>query len=198
MDERGFYLTTAIPYVNAKPHIGHAQECVIADVLHRYHEIMGNRVFFVSGPDENALKCVQAAEREGLGVAEFLDKYSSLFRDFFRHMRVKIDVFRRGSDQSQHWPGVQRLWRRCVRSGDIYKKKYIGLYCVGCESFKTETDLINGLCPDHSVAPERIAEENYFFRLSRYRKRLEHLIVSGKLTIVPEKRKREILSFLRP
>jgi methionyl-tRNA synthetase len=192
-----FFLTTAIPYVNAHPHVGHALEYVMADVVHRYRELMGDTVFFVSGADENALKNVQAAEKVGIEPAAFLDKYAKVFRDFYTLLGVNLDAYRRGTDQAQHWPGVQALWKLAEANGDIYKKKYTGLYCVGCESFKTEADLIEGKCPDHNKAPEQIEEENYFFKLSRYQDQLIKLIESDTLTIMPEKRKNEVLSFIK-
>lgn len=192
-----FFLTTAIPYVNANPHCGHALEYVMADVIHRYHQIVGDEVFFVSGADENALKNVQAAEKVGMEPAEFLDKYAKVFQDFYELLEVNLDEFRRGTDQIHHWPGVQELWKLADKSGDIYKKKYKGLYCVGCESFKTEDDLVDGKCPDHNKEPEVVEEENYFFRLSKYQDKLIKLIESDELKIVPDKRKNEILSFIK-
>lgn len=197
MERKKFYLTTAIPYVNAKPHMGHALEYAVADSIHRYHELVGDDVYFVSGADENALKNVLAAEKAGVKPTEFLRKNSDIYRGFYRLMGVKLDAFRRGTDQRLHWPGVQWLWKLCDAAGDIYKKKYSGLYCVGCESFKTEKDLVEGKCPDHDIEPELVEEENYFLRLSKYQEALEKLIVSDTLKIFPEKRKKEILSFIR-
>lgn len=192
-----FYATTAIPYVNAKPHIGHALEYVIADSIVRTRKIIGDDVFFVSGADENAVKNVLSAEKEGLEPARFLDKYSKIFEEFYKLLGVELDEFRRGTDSGKHWPGVQKLWRLANNNGDIYKKKYSGLYCVGCESFKVEKDLVNGKCPDHNTKPELVEEENYFFRLSKYQVHLEKLISSDELLIRPEKRKNEVLSFIR-
>ena len=192
-----FFLTTAIPYVNANPHAGHALEYVMADVIHRYRELQGNEVFFVSGADENALKNVQAAEKIGMKPDKFLDKYAKVFQDFYKLLEVDLDEFRRGTDQVHHWPGVQELWKLADKNGDIYKKKYKGLYCVGCESFKVEKDLVDGKCLDHNKEPEIVEEENYFFRLSSYQDKLIELIESDTLKIVPEKRKNEILSFIK-
>lgn len=192
-----FYLTTAIPYVNAKPHIGHALEYVIADAIHRYHEQIGQNVYFVSGADENALKNVQAAEKEGIEVQNFLDKNSKIFEDFYKLLNVNLDVFRRGTDRQKHWPGVQKLWEAAYKNGDIYKKRYKGLYCVGCESFKTPKDLVAGRCPDHDRKPEIIEEENYFFKLNKYQDTLLKLIESDKYKIYPESRKKEVVSFIK-
>ena len=122
MVKKKFYLTTAIPYVNAQPHIGHALEYVIADVIHRYQEIIGKKVYFVSGADENALKNIQAAKKAGKPVQKFLDENSKNFADFYKLLEVDLDEFRRGTDRIHHWPGVQKLWELANRAGDIYKK----------------------------------------------------------------------------
>jgi methionyl-tRNA synthetase len=191
-----YYLTTAIPYVNARPHVGHALEYVVADAIHRYYEEKGYDTRLVSGADENALKNVQAAESAGEKVQKFLDKHSQIFEEFYRKLGVNLDEFRRGSDQNLHWPGVQKLWELADKAGDIYKKKYKGLYCVGCEAFKTEKELADGKCPDHDAKPQVVEEENYFFRLSKYEKELKNLIETGQYEIIPEKRKNEVLSFI--
>lgn len=194
-----FYLTTAIPYVNAKPHIGHALEYIQADVIRRYYqEKLGKEnVFLVSGADENALKNVQAADKAGMEVQEFLDKNSNVFRKFYQDLGVELDEFRRGTDKKKHWPGVQKLWDLCQKNSDIYKKSYKGLYCVGCEQFYLPKDLVGGKCPNHLKEPEEVEEKNYFFKLSKYQDVLEKLIVSGELKIIPVQRKNEILNFIR-
>ena len=135
MTKKKLYLTTAIPYVNAAPHIGHALEYVIADAIHRYFEFKGLDVRIVSGADENALKNVQAAEKERVPVQNFLDKNSRIFADFYKVLGVNLDEFRRGTDQKYHWPGVQKLWKLADATGDLYKKKYKRLYCVGRQLF---------------------------------------------------------------
>jgi methionyl-tRNA synthetase len=119
------YVTTAIPYVNGKPHIGHALEYFQADVVRRYKDIKGFETLLLSGADENALKNVQAAEKEGTPIKEFLDRNSEVFRIAYARLGVKLDVFQRGSDEKKHYPGVQKLWELCNKSGDIYKKSYI-------------------------------------------------------------------------
>lgn len=191
------YLTTAIPYVNAKPHVGHALEYVIADAFRRYYQLSGYQTRLVSGADENALKNVRAAEKAGMETQAFLDKHAQIFKEFYDLLNVELDEFRRGTDKEKHWPGVQKLWTLAEQNGDIYTKKYSGLYCVGCESFKAEKDLVDGKCPDHGVEPEFVEEENYFFKLSNYQEKLENLISSGELKIFPQKRENEILSFIR-
>lgn len=197
MVKKKYYLTTAIPYVNAKPHIGHALEYVVADAIHRYYEIVGHNVRITSGADENALKNVQAAEKVGLEPVRYLDKYSKIYADFYKLLEVEVDEFRRGTDKKLHWPGVQKLWKLAGKNGDIYKKKYKGYYCVGCASFKTEKDLVDGKCPDHDKKPDLVEEENYFFKLSKYQNKLLKLIESDEFKIIPEKRKNEVVSFIK-
>jgi len=192
-----FYVTTAIPYVNGKPHIGHALEYFQADTVRAYHELLGDKTLLLSGADENALKNVQAAEKEGVPVQEFLDKSSEVWRKAYEKLGVHLDVFQRGSDTEKHWPGVQKLWALCEKNGDIYKKSYSGLYCVGCESFKVEKELVNSLCPEHQKKPEVVQEENYFFKLSKYQEELITLIDSNELHIIPDNKKQEALSFIK-
>lgn len=191
-----FYATTAIPYVNGKPHIGHALEYVQADVITRYHRLIGDESLLLSGSDENGLKIVQAAEAQGLSPQELSDQNTKLFQAFAKKLNVKVDVWRRGSDQKYHWPGVVELWQKGQEAGDIYKKMYRGLYCVGCEDFYLPKDLVDGKCPEHLKEPEAVEEENYFFRLSKYEKKLKELITSGELRVVPEERRNEILALI--
>ncbi|MBI2621119.1 MAG: methionine--tRNA ligase [Candidatus Levybacteria bacterium] len=192
-----FYITTAIPYVNGRPHIGHTLEYFQADAIKKYRQLLGDETLLLSGADENALKNVQAAEKEGLPIKEFLDKYSKIWKDTYGIVGVKLDVFQRGSDEEKHWPGVQKLWKLCEESGDIYKKSYQGLYCVGCEAFKLESELVDGLCSIHRTKPEEISEENYFFRLSKYQEKLIKLIESNTLQIIPSNKRAEALSFIK-
>ncbi len=192
-----FYITTAIPYVNGRPHIGHALEYFQADTIRNYHKLLGEETLLLSGADENALKNVQTAEAEGVPTQELLDRNSKIFEESYAKLGVKLDVFERGSDATHHFPGVQKLWELCDKNGDIYKKSYTGLYCVGCESFKTEKELIDGKCPEHQKAPEKVTEENYFFKLSNYQEKLLKLIESDELKIVPISKRNEILSFIK-
>jgi len=192
-----FFVTTAIPYVNGLPHVGHSLEYFQADTVRNYYQIKGYNTLLLSGADENALKNVQAAEKEGLPTQEFLDRNSKIWHDTYDFLGVHLDVFQRGSDQNKHWPGVQKLWKLCEQSGDIYKKEYQGLYCIGCESFKTDTELIDGLCPIHHTKPESIKEENYFFKLSKYQQQLIDLIESNQLKVIPENKRQESLSFIK-
>lgn len=197
MQKQTYHITTAIPYVNAKPHLGHVLEWFQADAIAEYHKLLGKEVSFTSGADENSLKNVQAAEKEGLETQAFLDKYSEIFEQAYAQFGIGLTNFRRGSDQELHWPGVQQLWEKCYQAGDIYTKRYQGLYCVGCESFYTEADLVNGRCPEHAnTEPELVEEENYFFKLSKYEKQIRALIESNELLIVSDQFKNEMLGFI--
>ncbi|HEX6543744.1 MAG TPA: class I tRNA ligase family protein, partial [Ktedonobacterales bacterium] len=192
-----WYVSTTIPYVNAKPHIGMALEYVVTDALARYHRRVGEDVYFLTGTDENALKNVQTAEREGVPVAELVERNSARFRELAETLETSFDDFIRTSADPRHIPGVHKLWEACARNGDIYRRTYRGLYCVGCELFYREDELIDGLCPIHLIPAEEVEEENYFFRLSRYGDQLEQLIASDTLRVIPETRKNEVLSFIR-
>jgi methionyl-tRNA synthetase len=190
-------VTTAIPYVNGKPHIGFAQETILTDSLARYHRLKGEDVWFLTGTDENALKNVQAAEQEGIPTRELVERNAAHFYDLRTVLNLSFNDFIRTSAEPRHRAGVEKLWKACDQNGDIYKKAYRGLYCVGCEQFYTESELVNGLCPEHLTVPTLVEEENYFFRLSRYADRLQELIASDQLQILPPKRKNEVLSFIR-
>jgi len=194
-----FYITAAIPYVNAKPHIGHVLEFVQVDVLKRYHQLSGENSISLSGGDENALKNVQAAEKAGRPLKEFIDENTESFRLLAINLNAEFDVWQKGSDQEHHFKSSQKLWELCNNNGDIYKKKYSGLYCVGCEQFYEKEELNeNGECFEHPGKKlDLVEEENYFFKLSKYQDQLQKLIESEKLQIVPEYRKREILSFVK-
>jgi len=191
-----YYLTTAIPYVNAAPHIGHALEFVQADVIARYRRARGDDVRLTTGADENSLKNVQAAEAKGIATAVLCEENAVLFRKMADVLGLSYTNFVRTSASPEHRRGVQQIWELCNKSGDIYKKNYKGLYCVGCEAFYEEHELVDGLCPEHKRAPEVVEEENYFFRLSKYQKRIEEMITSGQLRIIPESRMKEVLQFI--
>ena len=194
MKAEKFYITTAIPYVNAPPNIGHALEFVQTDIIRRFYDLLGYETCLLTGADENSLKNVRAAEALKISTQELCDRNSQLFRNLAEKINLKYDVFFRSSNKDKHWPGAQEVWKRCVDSGDIYKKEYEGLYCVGCEGFYTTNELVNGLCPEHKTKPEEVKEANYFFRLSKYQDKLLHLIESGELMIYPESRKNEVLA----
>jgi methionyl-tRNA synthetase len=192
-----YYITTSIPYVNAQPHIGHALEDVQADALARYGRLCGRDVWFLTGTDENSLKNVRAAEREGIPTQELVGRNAAQFYALRDSLGLSFDDFIRTSADARHRAGVHKLWLACARSGDIYRRAYRGLYCVGCEQFYAEAELDAGLCPEHLVVPELVEEENYFFRLSRYAGQLRELIESDRLRVVPATRKNEILACIR-
>jgi methionyl-tRNA synthetase len=195
--KRRFYITTAIPYVNGDPHLGHALEFVQADVLARHRRLRGDNVRFLSGTDDNALKNVDAALTAGLPVAEFVAEKAQRFVDLAEPLQLSNDDFIRTSTDPRHHPGVERLWRACAEAGDLYQRDYEGLYCVGCEAFVLPDYLADGRCPEHEEAPELIVERNWFFRLSRYQEALLGAIESRRLRIEPEHRRKEVLAFIR-
>lgn len=199
IDTKGFYVTTAIPYVNAPPHIGHTLEFVQADIIARYKKIKGERVLLLTGADENSLKNVRAAEKLNITTQELVDRNTTLFKELADNIEISYDRFARSSIKAkdEHWPGVQKIWGLLDANGDIYKKKYSGLYCVACEQFYKESELVNGLCPEHGTKPELVEEENYFFRISKYQQQLEKLITSGELEIKPSHRKNEVLEIIK-
>lgn len=193
-----FYITNSIPYVNAQPHIGHALEFVQSDVINRYHRSLGDDVLYLCGSDENAIKNVQAAEKAGKDIQEFIDENALSFEELAEKLNITFDVFQKGSSPS-HYTASQKLWELCDKNGDIYKKSYKGLYCIGCEEFKSPSDLNeNGECPEHPGKKlEEVEEENYFFRLSNYQDKLLELVESGEYEITPTFRKNEIISFIK-
>ncbi len=197
--KKKFYITSAIPYVNAAPHIGHAQEFVYADTIRRYHALLGEDVTYLCGADENALKIVQAAEKAKQDPQAFTDVHQNEFLAVAKKLNIQFDVWQRGTDKTHHTPSSQKLWELCAKKGDIYKKSYEGLYCVGCESFYTPDELDgNGECFEHPGKKlEKVSEENYFFRLSNYQSFLLTLIEQNELLIYPEIRKNEMISFIK-
>jgi methionyl-tRNA synthetase len=190
------YITTTVPYVNASPHVGHALELVQADVLARFWRQHGGRVRFQAGTDDNSLKNVLAAQAAGEGVREFVDRNAVAFLALAPALSLTVDDFIRTSRDLRHRPGVERFWRACAAAGDLYRKRYEGLYCVGCEQFYSPAELRAGRCPEHDTEPQRVAEENWFFRLSRYGDRLRAAITSGELRIEPAGRRNEVLAFI--
>ncbi|MCU7725319.1 methionine--tRNA ligase [Actinoplanes sp. KI2] len=192
-----FYITTAIPYVNAAPHLGHALELVQADVLARHRRLRGQPTRFLTGTDDNALKNVAAARAAGVDVGTFVDGNAARFAALRDPLALSFDDFIRTSVDRRHAAGVTRLWRACAATGDFYRRRYEGLYCAGCEQFYPEAELTGGLCPEHRAAPEPVAEENWFFRLSRYTGRLLDLLETGQIRVEPAARRNEVLAFVR-
>jgi len=193
MAKKKFYITTAIDYVNSFPHAGHALEKIQADVIARFHRLLGEDVFFLTGTDENSLKNIRAAEEERISVKKLVDRNAKKFYELKKVLNLSFDDFIRTTEE-RHLKGAQKLWQVCEK--DIYKKSYKGLYCIGCEEFYKEKELVNGLCPEHKVKPELIEEENYFFRLSKYQNQLKEIIEKDELKIIPETRRNEVLSFI--
>ncbi len=192
-----FYITTAIAYVNSHPHIGHSLEVIQADALARYMRASGYDVFFGTGTDEHGDKIARAAAQSGQTTARFVNEISGIFKSMRKTFNLSYDAFIRTSNKKEHWLGAYKLWAELVKKGDIYKKEYDGLYCVGCEKFLTDKDLVEGECPLHKKKPEKISEENYFFKLAKYERKIEQAIVSDKIKIIPETRKNEVLAFVR-
>jgi methionyl-tRNA synthetase len=182
--------------VNARPHVGHALEFALADAYARWQRQQGRDVYFLSGSDENSLKNVQAAEREGIPTQQLVDKYVESFEAMIQGMHVSNDDFIRTSVDERHLAGARKIWEAMAAAGDVYTKTYRGLYCVGCEQFYTEDELVDGRCPDHGTVPDVVEEENYFFRLSRYGERLREAIEADELKIFPNHRRNEVLRFI--
>ncbi|MCA9834833.1 MAG: methionine--tRNA ligase [Thermomicrobiales bacterium] len=195
--ESTYYVMTSIPYVNGRPHIGFALEAVQGDVLVRHHRLKGEKSRYLSGSDENALTVVQAAEVQGAELEEMVAANAEAFRAIQIPLDVRYDDFIRTSTDPRHFPGAQKLWRKMDAAGDIYKRHYQGNYCIKCERFYREEELVDGTCPIHGTAPEAVDEENYFFALSKYQDKLIELIESNTLLVQPEHRREEMLSFIR-
>lgn len=192
-----FYITTSIAYTNAPPHIGFALELMQADSVARYNRSLGRDVWFLTGTDEHGSKIARKAKEMDKDPQEFCDDIVADFKALTDDLNISNDDFIRTTDKEKHWPGVIKLWETMRDSGDIYEKEYEGLYCVGCEAFVKEKDLVEGKCPYHHKVPELVKEKNYFFRLSRYSDRITKALEDGTLDIVPSTRRNEVLSFVK-
>ncbi len=191
-----FYITTPIYYVNDKPHIGHAYTTIAADVLARYHRLLGKEVFFLTGTDEHAQKNVEAAAKVGQSdVKKYVDQMSAVWRETWTAMGLTIDRFIR-TTEADHKKGVEQFWQLSKASGDIYEGEYHGLYCIGCEEYKKEDDLVDCKCPLHNRLPEELAEKNYFFRLTKYRQAILDHIDANPEFIQPTSRRNEVRSYV--
>jgi len=186
-----FFLTTAIAYVNAKPHVGFALELIYADVLARYHRLAGDEVAFLTGTDEHGQKIVRRADEAGKTLREFTDEISQTYRTLAKRLDISNTDFIRTTEE-RHKRSVAEFWKRVAANGYIYKKKYSGLYCIGCEEFKPEKSLVDGKCPDHQIVPEYIEEENYFFALTAFEERLKALYAERPDFVVPEHKFNEV------
>jgi methionyl-tRNA synthetase len=191
-----FYVTTPIYYVNAEPHIGHAYTTIVADVMNRFHILRGMETFFLTGTDEHGDKIAIAAQKGGQSPQEYVDRISKMFRDLWPTLDIKNDHFIRTTDP-EHIKVVQDILNLVNDNGDIYFAEYEGLYCVECERFYTERELVDGKCPDHQTTPKVIKEANYFFRMSKYQDWLIAHIKEHPDFIRPERYRNEALSFLK-
>ncbi len=189
-----FYITTPVYYVNASPHIGHTYTTVAADVLARYHRMIGDKTFFLTGADEHGAKIEEVARAAGKEPQEFTDEVAASFQLAWGELNISNDNFIRTSNP-EHKKAVQKALQFMYDKGDIYLGKYESLYCKGCEQYLSEKDLVGGLCPDHKIKPEMMSEESYMFKLSKYQEELLAKIKSDELEILPIERKNEVVSF---
>lgn len=191
------YITTTLPYVNSDPHIGFALEIVQADALARAWRLSGEEIFFSTGTDEHGQKILQAAQKAGQGVQAYVDHYAAEFEKLKGALAISNDAFIRTTNP-HHVLAAQEMWRRCEKAGDIYKKSYTGLYCVGCEAYKTEKEVSeDGHCLIHTnLLLEEIVEENYFFRLSKYQDRLLAYLEKPE-SVIPDWRRQEAINFVK-
>ena len=193
---KSFYITTTLPYVNAEPHIGFALEIVTADVIARYHRLIGDKVVFNTGTDEHGQKIYQKALDQSKTPKEYVDEYAQKFARLKKALNLSYTHFIRTTDK-HHQKAAQEFWRRCATNGDIYKARYKTKYCVGCELEKTDSELVDGRCPLHPDKELEIREEeNYFFRFSKYQDKLLKLYQGNPEFVKPEKKLKEIKTFV--
>lgn len=178
------YVTTAIPYVNSRPHVGFALEAVLADAIARGFRTLEEPVRFLSGTDDNSLSNVAAAGREGIHVRELVERNGQVFRDLAGALHLSYDDFIATSSDPRHEPAVRRVWRSVEQAGDLYQRHYRGLYCVSCELFYADSELVDGLCPEHRTTPSLVDEENYFFKLSQHQEALSQGL--RRVRFIPE------------
>ena len=199
MNDREFplFLSTAIPYVNAAPHVGHALELLIGDALARHHRQRGRDVWFTGGTDDHSAKNARAAELRGISTQQLVSEHGATFQRLHAALGVELNAYVHTSSDPRHAAAVLALWRCCQDAGDLYTKAYEGLYCSGCEAFLQETDLREGHCPAHRVRPDWVSETNWFFRLSRYQGQLLAALESGALRVAPLERRNEVLGFVQ-
>lgn len=190
-----FYITTTIYYVNDKPHIGHALTTISADVIARFYRGRGVATFFLTGTDEHGAKIAQAAEAAGQTPQQFADEVSAKFSLTWDNLGIEPNDFIR-TTESRHKKAVEVFLNKLKDSGQVYEGEYEGLYCLGHEAFIKESDLVDGLCPDHKTEPQKLKEKNWFFKLSAYGPQLASKIESGEFIVDPQIRKNEVLSFI--
>jgi methionyl-tRNA synthetase len=191
------FLSTAIPYVNAAPHVGHALELLVADALARHYRQRQRAVLLTGGTDDHSLKNARAAAARGISTQALVTEHGDQFRRLAQVLGVTLDDYLHTSRDARHAPAVCALWARCSARGDLYTKEYVGRYCLGCEAFVQDDDLVEGQCPAHPGLLEEVRERNWFFRLSRYQERLLQALTSHELRILPAEREREVLSFVQ-
>jgi len=197
MDKNKFYITTPIYYVNDEPHVGHALSTVCADIIARYQRSLGKEVFFLTGTDEYGAKVLLKAKSEGKEPQQFVDSVAKEFEKAWKLLNVSNDIFIRTTDP-RHKKNVEEFINKVYQKGDIYKSEYEGYYCIGCEEFKVERDLIEGHCPVHR--PEQTVfqrEENYFFKLTKYATQVLEILENDEYQILPKQKKHEIVTKLR-
>ena len=196
MSANTYSITTAIDYVNAAPHLGHAYEKNATDVMARFKRLLGKEVFFLTGTDEHGTKVEKTAKARGVTPKQHTDELVEEFKKAWEYLNLTYDRFIRTTD-ADHYAVVEHLWRKMAAKGDIYKKRYQGLYCAGCEKFVTERDLNEaGECPNHQRKPDVVEEENYFFRLSNYKQAIQDHMKANPGFVLPEFRATEILQML--
>ncbi|MEK7338811.1 MAG: methionine--tRNA ligase [candidate division NC10 bacterium] len=191
-----FYITTPIYYVNATPHLGHAYTTILADATARFRRLFGETVYFLTGTDEHGDKIAQAAAAAGESPQAYADRISGVFQETWRRLKITHDQFIR-TTAAPHRKVVQRILQKIYESGDIYFGEYGGQYCFGCERFYAERELTDGKCPDHLTVPTYIKEQNYFFRMGKYRERLLRHLAAHPDCIRPERYRNEVLAFLK-
>lgn len=202
IDKRPIYITTPIYYVNDKPHIGHAYTTVVADYLVRANRVLGRRAFFLTGTDEHGARIAEVAAKNNMTPQQWCDEHSAKFSEAWSRLAIVPDGFIRTTDQ-RHERGVTRMLQRLKEAHGpdgqpvVYEGEYTGLYCMGCEKFITEKELVDGHCPLHPEPPRRLTERNYFFRLSSFLPVLEDRIKEGGIAILPEERRREVLGLFK-
>ena len=197
-DSKHYYITTPIYYASGKLTVGHCYSTVLADINARFHRLNGDQVFFATGSDEHGLKIARVAEQNGMTPKEFVDKTVGEFKDIWKRLDITYDKFIRTTDE-EHIKLVEKIYNKLYESGDIYLGKYKGLYCVPCETFFTESQLVDGNCPDCGRPVEMTEEECYFLRLSKYQDFLENVFKQNPDFLVPESRKNEIFNnFIKP
>ncbi|HEX9749754.1 MAG TPA: methionine--tRNA ligase [candidate division Zixibacteria bacterium] len=200
--QRPIYITTPIYYVNDKPHIGHAYTTIVADYLTRAHRLLGRDAYFLTGTDEHGARIAEIARKNKMTPQEWCDRHSEAFKRTWERLGIQYDQFIRTTDE-RHVRGVQSMLERMHRAKGpdglpvLYEGVYEGLYCLGCEKFITEKELVDGKCPEHLTTPEKLSEKNYFFRLTAYLTQVEGMIRDGTIRVLPDERRREVLGLFR-